>query len=295
MGNDVLRQQRRRRVALALVLMLLRVERVSGWSSSHYYLTSPSVRRISSRSKWCAAADSSDDCPDNNVPLPCLIATTESNNVSARLSSPHTDTTVASLPPIFCNLRPNGSCDADRMSGTDLAYMGDVVYELFVRSRTVWPPQRTADRQDTAVALVRGRNYRALDGVWVLWGSLCVWPLLFQFIEIVSQFGYCSNSLYCYLMHCSLIIHAQHAIMCAAEHQSRLLSRMLETFDLTIQEQQVLKRGRNAASGRNHNRRDPVIYQDSTALEAILGYLYISNPDRCSALLQWMDTHIDQV
>jgi hypothetical protein len=186
MGDDVLRQQRRRRVALALVLMLLRVERVSGWSSSHYYLTSPSVRRISSRSKWCAAADSSDDCPDNNVPLPCLIATTESNNVSARLSSPHTDNTVASLPPVFCNLRPNGSCDADRMSGTDLAYMGDVVYELFVRSRTVWPPQRTADRQDTAVALVRGRNYRVHWMEFGCCGGVCVFgPFCFNLSRLL--------------------------------------------------------------------------------------------------------------
>jgi hypothetical protein len=35
-------------------------------------------------------------------------------------------------------LSPVDSCNVDRMSGTDLAYVGDVVYELFVRSRTVW-------------------------------------------------------------------------------------------------------------------------------------------------------------
>jgi len=35
-------------------------------------------------------------------------------------------------------LRPAENCNVDRMSGTDLAYVGDVVYELFVRSRTVW-------------------------------------------------------------------------------------------------------------------------------------------------------------
>lgn len=55
-------------------------------------------------------------------------------------------------------LYPNPSCDVDRMSGTDLAYMGDVVYELFVRSRLVWPQQRTSDRQDRAVMLVRGES-----------------------------------------------------------------------------------------------------------------------------------------
>ena len=35
-------------------------------------------------------------------------------------------------------LSPADTCDVDRMSGTDLAYVGDCVYELFVRSRTVW-------------------------------------------------------------------------------------------------------------------------------------------------------------
>lgn len=39
---------------------------------------------------------------------------------------------------LFNILRPSSSCNVDRMSGTDLAYIGDVVYELYVRSRTVW-------------------------------------------------------------------------------------------------------------------------------------------------------------
>lgn len=40
--------------------------------------------------------------------------------------------------PLLRLLRPAEPCNVDRMSGTDLAYVGDVVYELFVRSRTVW-------------------------------------------------------------------------------------------------------------------------------------------------------------
>jgi len=54
-------------------------------------------------------------------------------------------------------LRPSSNCQVDRMSATDLAYLGDVVYELFIRSRTVWPPKRTADLQEQVVALVRGK------------------------------------------------------------------------------------------------------------------------------------------
>lgn len=53
-------------------------------------------------------------------------------------------------------LRPPPSCKVEQMSSTDLAYIGDVVYELLVRSMHVWPPKRTSDLQTTVVALVRG-------------------------------------------------------------------------------------------------------------------------------------------
>lgn len=80
-----------------------------------------------------------------------------------------------------------------------------------------------------------------------------------------------------------------------AEHQSKLLSKLKEEFSLTDKEQQVLNRGRNAGSGRNNNRRDPAAYQDSTAFEAVLGYLYIASPDRCGELLHWVDENVDKV
>jgi len=53
-------------------------------------------------------------------------------------------------------LTPTKTCNPDQMSGTDLAYVGDVVYELFVRSRHVWPSRRTSDLQNQVVGLVRG-------------------------------------------------------------------------------------------------------------------------------------------
>lgn len=53
-------------------------------------------------------------------------------------------------------LRPRNDAKVDRMSSTDLAYIGDAVYELLVRSRTVWPPRRTSDLQMKVVAYVRG-------------------------------------------------------------------------------------------------------------------------------------------
>jgi hypothetical protein len=80
-------------------------------------------------------------------------------------------------------LLPSKDCKVDQMSGTDLgtnlphknrdteiawhgsnvvcerflAYIGDVVFELFVRSRKVWPSKRTSDLQDIVVSIVRGR------------------------------------------------------------------------------------------------------------------------------------------
>jgi hypothetical protein len=54
-------------------------------------------------------------------------------------------------------LLPSTSCDVGQMSTSDLAYIGDVVYELFIRSRTVWPSKRTSELQLQVVALVRGK------------------------------------------------------------------------------------------------------------------------------------------
>ena len=81
----------------------------------------------------------------------------------------------------------------------------------------------------------------------------------------------------------------------AAEHQSKLLSKLKGEFSFTDKEKQILNRGRNAGSGRNNNRRDPAAYQDSTAFEAVLGYMYIASPGRCEELLSWIHDNVDDV
>lgn len=138
-------------------------------------------------------------------------------------------------PTLVDMLLPPPSCDVDRMSSTDLAYIGDVVYELFVRSRSVWPPKRTSDLQTDVVGFVR------------------------------------------------------------AEFQSRLLAQLKEDVEFSEKERQVLSRGRNAVSGSARNRRDPAAYQDATALEALLGYLYIADSQRCAEIFQWMEAHMNSV
>ena len=53
-------------------------------------------------------------------------------------------------------LLPSPDCDVNQVGPTALAYIGDVVFELLVRSRHVWPTRRTADLQQQVVAFVRG-------------------------------------------------------------------------------------------------------------------------------------------
>ena len=53
---------------------------------------------------------------------------------------------------------PDPKCDTTRMSGTDLAYIGDVVFEIYSRSRYVWPSKRTSELQKTVVERVRGKQ-----------------------------------------------------------------------------------------------------------------------------------------
>jgi hypothetical protein len=66
------------------------------------------------------------------------------------------DNRQPSPPSLLENLSPSPDCKVEQMSSTDLAYVGDAVYELSVRSWAVWPPKRTSDLQLQVVELVRG-------------------------------------------------------------------------------------------------------------------------------------------
>ena len=69
---------------------------------------------------------------------------------------------------------------------------------------------------------------------------------------------------------------------------------------LTSAELNVCRRGRNAVSkGRTPKRLtgesgNQNIYQDSTAWEALIGYLYIKNPTRCQEILEWTEQHLEE-
>jgi ribonuclease III family protein len=128
------------------------------------------------------------------------------------------------LPPSCCQLNtlavhPN---QVSQLSPAALAYLGDAVYELYVRTSFLFPPKRSHVYHQQVVAQVR------------------------------------------------------------AEAQSIHLQVLLP--QLTSIELDVIRRGRNAANGRPR-RLDPEVYQQATSFETLIGYLYITNPQRLTELL----------
>lgn len=76
--------------------------------------------------------------------------------------------------------------------------------------------------------------------------------------------------------------HSQVVQQVRAESQARYLKLLLPL--LTPSELDILRWGRNA-SPRGPKRIDPGTYQEATALETLLGYLYLSDSARLNELL----------
>lgn len=110
-----------------------------------------------------------------------------------------------------------------QLSPTALAYLGDAVYELYIRRYYLLPPQRVENYHRLVVAQVR------------------------------------------------------------AEKQAKMLN-LLNPY-LNNNELEIVRRGRNAATGRP-KRVDPHTYQQASSLETLIGYLYLTNTERLSELLQ---------
>jgi ribonuclease III family protein len=116
-------------------------------------------------------------------------------------------------------LAPN---TAHMLSPAALAYLGDSVYELYIRTQYLLPPSRIRDYHQQVVNCVRAETQAA-------------------FVK-------------------SLMPH------------------------LSPEEIRILKQGRNAATG-HPKRLSLEIYQYATALETLVGYLYLTDTDRLSELL----------
>ena len=113
-----------------------------------------------------------------------------------------------------------------QLSPASWAYLGDAVYELYIRNFYLRPPKRSQLYHQLVVSQVR------------------------------------------------------------AESQARHL-RSLEPY-LSAAELEVVRRGRNATI-RCPKRINPQTYQLSTSLETLVGYLYLTDPERLSQLLAKLD------
>ncbi len=118
------------------------------------------------------------------------------------------------------------STQTQQISPTALAYLGDAVYELYIRTHYLLPRKRTHAYHQQVVSQVRAEAQAA-----------------------------CSRS----------------------------LQPHLSEVELTI-----LRQGRNAAS-RSSQRVDLAIYQQATGFEALIGHLYLTNPQRLAQLLQLLN------
>ncbi|MEM6449323.1 MAG: ribonuclease III domain-containing protein [Cyanobacteria bacterium P01_D01_bin.105] len=103
-----------------------------------------------------------------------------------------------------------------------LAYIGDAVFELYVRSRLLLPAKRIHDYHTQVVSHVKAERQA-------------------QYIDV-------------------LVPHLNDA------------------------EKDILRRGRNATSGKQH-RASAQHYQQSTGFEALLGFLFLSDRARLTQLL----------
>lgn len=112
--------------------------------------------------------------------------------------------------------------DVRALSPTALAYLGDAVYELYIRQNCLLPPRRLHQYHQQVISYVRAEAQANLAHQW----------------------------------------HSQ----------------------LSTAEQAIVKQGRNAATGKP-KRVDLATYQQATGLETLIGYLYLTDPQRLHSLL----------
>ena len=118
------------------------------------------------------------------------------------------------------------AAEIERISPAAWAYLGDAVYELYIRSSYLMPPKRLQAYHELVVGQVRAET------------------------------------------------QARHL---------RSISPYLSSTELAI-----VKRGRNAVSGRS-KRADPEIYQQASSLETLVGYLYLTDPARLTEIMALLE------
>lgn len=73
----------------------------------------------------------------------------------------------------------------------------------------------------------------------------------------------------------------------SAKSQVRILEKLINDNILTLEEQDIVRQGRNASSHSSKST-DIVTYKRSTGFECLIGYLYENNIERCNYLLDYI-------
>lgn len=63
----------------------------------------------------------------------------------------------------------------------------------------------------------------------------------------------------------------------SAKSQSRILNFLIDNGVLTLEEMDIVKRGRNYKRASHPKNTDILTYKNSTGFEALIGYLYLNN------------------
>jgi ribonuclease-3 family protein len=70
------------------------------------------------------------------------------------------------------------------------------------------------------------------------------------------------------------LLHREAIKLVKAEAQAKIVHAI--TSDLSAEENEILRRGRNYKTGHTPTHTDPVTYRHSTAWEGLLGFLYLT-------------------
>jgi len=142
---------------------------------------------------------------------------------------------------------------------------------------------------------IDGTKFDVTQSQWIAPGTLAVEQAL-QFSPVVL--AYIGDAVYELYVRSSLLFpvkpidryHRQVVAQVCAEGQ---VQQLLNCFNyLDEAEKEIVRRGRNAAVGASR-KANPQQYRKATGLEALVGYLYLTNPDRLQYLWQYFDFSIE--
>lgn len=90
-------------------------------------------------------------------------------------------------------------------------------------------------------------------------------------------------------------LHQQAKQYVTAKSQAATLDYLMHEDWFTEEEQEIIRRGRNAKSHTKAKNTDVQTYRKSSGLEAVIGYLYLENKEeRLQALLESIVTAVEE-